>query len=800
MTSNKIVNPIISNLIIDTEDIYRKYNCIYILASNNLPIAEDIYKYLIDDNIYNNIIKNMILIKAPISLLKKHMMNISLLSNIFLESFNVYKYELDEKNIVLPIFNITIDNILLYISQYKKSLTLTEIVKIMEINNYFDVPHKFYDIKISNYSNFINLTTMFNSRKIVVELKSYENQSNYILNAENKNNFKINNHKIQNDNTFTKDEIYNILLGLSDKLRYYLFCYLVLSKEYCHLALNNIKVLLLMKPILSKYAQLFRYLIGYAWVRFYMEETIKKTFITKNDQFIFDLDTASELPIYSFSINCPKMNPYCPILVKDNILNSKYNIGGVSENKYNFMTFEHTRLTNFKEFKKNLNVFCTGDPTKDILKNINWEENKIAIGGSAFCACIQKFNPLMLLFNNFPLNERLKRYYNEYYANSDIDMMFLTNDTIDFMTKSKTIYNQIVKNVCEYNTDATESNFKLIPNKICYLFLSKIDIEKAITKNNKLSIANIKLRLEDEEIKKLFFDIYQELLEKYKQEFMSKLTVDEINNYSENYPDYINFDNLIFKIRFIKNDFEKTTVSKLSITFKYKITSVYLDQPFELFMVNYNDFFATVQTFHLPCVRGYYDGSNVYLTPSCVSAHMTLMNLDYRYFSGSNNPIQIINKYRMRGFGTWLNENEKIILLKYTKENEFWNNLYGINFVNEESILSNLGSLNLNHKLFRPRLYNTDYYNESTPVDIFSKGYNVINRIEPIENKIDYIENINKIYSIESIPFDINHLQTINELGFINPIEKWVIDAYWNLNNKQKKEIVESNIKYKRII
>jgi hypothetical protein len=34
------------------------------------------------------------------------------------------------------------------------------------------------------------------------------------------------------------------------------------------------------------------------------------------------------------------------------------------------------------------------------------------------------------------------------------------------------------------------------------------------------------------------------------------------------------------------------------------------------------------------------------------------MNLDYKYFAGSQDPINIINKYRMRGFGCWLNMNE----------------------------------------------------------------------------------------------------------------------------------------------
>ena len=92
-----------------------------------------------------------------------------------------------------------------------------------------------------------------------------------------------------------------------------------------------------------------------------------------------------------------------------------------------------------------------------LLHDISWSKDKIALAGSAMCACVQKYNPLINLFNNYPENERVKRYFNEYYANSDIDVMFLTNDILDFMDKIKTFYNQIVLNVCNNNTQQSSS-------------------------------------------------------------------------------------------------------------------------------------------------------------------------------------------------------------------------------------------------------------------------------------------------------------------------------------------------------
>ena len=88
---------------------------------------------------------------------------------------------------------------------------------------------------------------------------------------------------------------------------------------------------------------------------------------------------------------------------------------------------------------------------------------------------------------------------------------------------------------------------------------------------------------------------------------------------------------------------------------------------------------STVANFHMPCVRAYYNGDNVYMTPSFISAHMTFMNIDYKYFAGSKDPINIINKYRMRGFGCWLNKNELNTCIKYIYEVPFWNNLFNIN-------------------------------------------------------------------------------------------------------------------------
>ena len=105
--------------------------------------------------------------------------------------------------------------------------------------------------------------------------------------------------------------------------------------------------------------------------------------------------------------------------------------------------------------------------------------------------------------------------------------------------------------------------------------------------------------------------------------------------------------------------------------------------------------------FHLPIVRSYYDGSEIYLTPSCVFACMTLLNIDYKYFAGSKDPIEIINKYRMRGFGTILNEKEIVRLIEYSSLIPKWKNSYNLNIQSNKTSIMHINMINNNYLQFR---------------------------------------------------------------------------------------------------
>jgi len=844
-----IHNPLITSQTLETNNINiinSNYNNIYILTLKEQidDIDESIYYYNIDKELYNRMCNNFILIKAPLTLVTNftHYSKITILSKNVIEKFNVYNYQLQDKNLVLIMLNISCENIKLYLLQYENTDSLIEIYKTVTINKYFNIDFENTTILEALKKNILNMnesdywtnknncnyniSKVFKKRKlnyhylknINIEFENYLKDilknTNYIDPSRilTKNQYKDH---VNTNNIFTKEDINILIKELPEKEKFLLFCNLIISKNYAHLAINNKELLIFMKPTINKFIQLFRYLFGYAWARFYIEESIKKYNVKPTDQFIFDIDTASELPIFPFSMLTPKMNPYCTIFVNDTILNSEYNLGGIID--YKESTFNNTRNDNYKlfnnngianldKFKTNLNVFLTGNPTKNILENIEWEKLNIALSGSVICACIQKHHPLIDLFSNYSEDKRLKRYYNEYYANADVDIMFLETNDIIFMDKVKEFYNQIVINICTLNPGANVENINLTCNKYVYLFVTTNDIMAIIAKNEEVTYDKIINNLEVPEIRNLFVDLLTEELEKYKNNFFSKLSEDELKKYSMHYTDYIdfNFDSNNYRIRLAC---KKRNENGISIIYKYKIQSLYLDFPFELFMINKKSFMTTVQQFHLPCVRSYYDGTNVYLAPSCIIAHLTYMNIDYKYFSGAKNPSEIINKYRIRSFGTWLNENEKVIFIKYIAENQNLNNLYCINLNNINSIISNLGPLKIDHKIFRPRLFNPDDFIDSPPIDIqlgYFNNLNVINN-NKIETPHDYVIELNERYDNQHnnklLCLILEKLQTINEDGSINPVEKWVIEASWNVlnikDNTQKPK--QEALKYKYI-
>ena len=782
-------------------NVFKYFQEIYVLVKKtDDALSIKLYEKEINNDDFEQLKKKLILWKVSITIIKniKIFDRICIFSKEQCEMFNEFGFIFNKNNIVIPILNISFKNIINNFCDYDR-YTLDNLYNSLLLSVYFDEKFKNIEIKIKNleesnywempYNCLSNLTESFKDRKffkkrILINKDNKDNedylnmiykQKKYVdaSNNNGKNGYKY--YIISHSCNYSKEDIFKMLETLDNINRYYLFANLMVSKKYCHLVVNNEKVLDLMKDELSSKAPLFRYLLGYAWLRFYFEESIKKRNINIKDEFIFDINTASKLPIFPFDIKFPKMNPYMPIMVSDDVLIPQNNIGSVK----NYIGFYNHGICNLDEFKYRLNLFVSNNSKIDLFKNIRWEQWQISISGSIMTACLQKQNPLEKIFNEDTPDERFIRYVKEYYATSDIDIMIKHENIFEYMQSVKNFYNQIVENIFRDN---------IILNRLFQLhyFVNINWIKKNIVNQN-ITFEEIYKNIDDNKIILLFKPFIKNDYKKYIETELKDFNEEKKENLKKKYPDYFKeIDELIIKIH-INTENTENTENTIKINYKYRITSPYLNHPLEIFKINGACQMGIVSQFHLPCVRAFYDGSNVYMTPSCISAHLTYMNIDYKYVAGSTDPMEIINKNRMRGFGTWLNETEIKYLIKYSLHVPFWYNIYN-NFNKKLIIDLNTGSLPTCHKLFNPRLVNKDQYTNLQQVNL-DNCYNDDFKGEEIMSIYDLTE--------ESLitHIGLHKFVTINSKGFIKPLQKWIIEAYLkNSNNFEKLENPENLI------
>ena len=272
-------------------------------------------------------------------------------------------------------------------------------------------------------------------------------------------------------------------------------------------------------------------------------------------------------------------------------------------------------------------------------------------------------------------NDKLfKIFLENHYSDSDVDMII---KNVDITTKEG--YTKFV-NTVKIIHDTIKVKYietELILTPLDYLFVSKKHIEEHISLDGNISnkINHIYSHINEPEIIDKFKPLYEQLKAQRRAEFVHKYSLEEITKWEEQYPDMLN--NNTFKICISTNT---TDSYSLVFTCKAHITSSGLSRKLEIFSIKEDDFFSIVSTFHFPCVRGIYDGSNVYLMPSCITAFMTLMNIDYKYVCCAKDPIELILKYKdFRGYGIYLNIDEKKSVIKYIMKNQKYWPQYNIN-------------------------------------------------------------------------------------------------------------------------
>jgi len=102
--------------------------------------------------------------------------------------------------------------------------------------------------------------------------------------------------------------------------------------------------------------------------------------------------------------------------------------------------------------------------------------------------------------------------------------------------------------------------------------------------------------------------------------------------------------------------------------YKYKIYG--LPRSIEIFMVN--SIPGVISKFHMAPVRAWWDGSDLNMLPTFITAAMTSVCYDLRWISCSKDLRDIVLKYFQRGFSQVLNKTECVNLISYVNASPKW--------------------------------------------------------------------------------------------------------------------------------
>lgn len=782
------------------------------------------------------------------------------------------KYDID--NIVAPVFELTESTAQSYIQLYSGDTTIKKLTNALSFVSYYNrFNGEIFNEKIQiliksidvlcywkNTENCkFNMNDMFNRRSLsynghrldqirYATINGAKTLNNLLIHLEKKKaGIKIDDDYLadikDNDKTYTKSEhmnIYQVLresdnrkffatidegqfgftnddvADLFDKIineqyRFNLLNTMLVSKDLCHFIINNKRVLIRNADLFEKYKPLYAYLLGYAWITLYLEESIFSTKSTKKHRFVFDIDTAHELPMFPFSMENLHNNPYVSLLLNLDIIDPKTNcmsIDALEDYKkyYGVCTNEEAlkRFNCFVSGKHDVNIFTDLDP------------NVFSISGSIIPACLQRYSPLVDLCTNntMSFDDMHGTYYNHYYGESDIDVMCGVSTMAEFFHHASNFLGTLTKNL-----NCQRSDLQLKPNKKMAVVISKHFFKECVYDlNNELGteytpeclikIFDESLSTNDESVNKLPKNIinyfYVDYVHEKNESIKKWRAVQKINNIEfddellSSFNAITSPDNMAIKmvsyditeentkkrdseVYYYINDFrdednqvakdKNYIVFKFSESIKYKISSNKLKREVEIFKVDPYDPFQTVAKFHKPCVRSYIQGGKFYMLPSFITAMMTMVNIDYKYFAGSRDPIEIVNKYRMRGYSVILNPNEKKSIMMYNKHIDTSNGMFKIT---EES--EAFGPKDLNNKIFKPIVFKL-----GMPNDIYAVS------------KHKYIKNVSeliKVYerdckiNLTDAPINLMNYTSISKSGNVSPIQMWVADAFYEYVNK----------------
>ena len=150
---------------------------------------------------------------------------------------------------------------------------------------------------------------------------------------------------------------------------------------------------------------------------------------------------------------------------------------------------------------------------------------------------------------------------------------------------------------------------------------------------------------------------------------------------------------------------------------------------------------------------------------------MTHMNIDYKHFTGTQDPIDVINKYRMRGFGTFINKDEQTHMIEYNGSNDVRKKMFSINLKDKSSKLNHFGS-----KLLSDNIYKPNHFSKGIPIS----KYNKISHHQYIITTENLYTKYKDDYNYTKSGVDLLSYTTINKNGDVEPLKKWLLEAAYD--------------------
>lgn len=821
----------------------------------NIPLNEldCIYqKYITQDN-FKELANFFVLIPVSIKLMKNnlHRRTSIILERPNLTLFNSLNVTLENSEIIVPLLGLNIDKVKLYNNMYESNNDINMLITTNVLYNYFEEEKGLYrnvvmdrlcqmlnDLKDSNYWTNpyfcnINITeafqnrtfklkesiddnlralitgkntgvtnqtiqNIFNKKKTSYDLQNIYRKDTYTDVSNAIKNKKYTLYRIDNNPLdITKEQVNELFKSTTDdKLIFHTFNTLLLSKKHCHLVLNNKFVLTKMEKFFnSKFIVLYNYIFSYPWLCLYLEECIVKTRTVRTNRYVFDIDTANKLPFFPYNHTNIHSNPYCTLNIKEKVINAESNYLGLPM----IANYKGYGIATLNGFRTKFNIFTTGQPDKNIFDGLETIPNtnvwkNFAVSGSVIPACTPKRNPLVdqVADKNMSEVDKIRRFFNEYYNESDIDLMCNSKSVFDFMDNINNLVSLVKNNLCDLIGKDVSDSVEVEPIKTLCIIVNVKYIEEEMKDMGETD--HVIQNINSPEIKERFYGEYFNCkMEKNKQnrlikkgnplyEHFYKITnTDDMNiivttyeitkkmQYETDSDTYVYLNDLLSESAKVPED-KNILVLKISESIKFKIKSQYMNHNIEAFRTRYDDYFSCVAKFHLACVRGYYNGDNLYMLVSCVTALLTYLDLEYKYFAGKGDPIDIINKYRMRGFGTIVNEQEKQLITQYNSSVDKWKDVFNVDPKNKQTVKNQFGYKKFNDPLYKPGKFNRGYTDDQY-VNLNPKY---------ILTDEDYYNYFKINYAYEPGIIDFLKLKGIREDGNVEPLKKWILEAAYD--------------------